>query len=164
MQGTASPPAPTTAPDLARDVFAVVGYLLKASSQDVFSAVGELDLSLTQIKLLHLLDAEECVGLKELGDRIALSLPAASRAIDDLHQRGLVERRENEADRRMKSVQITPAGSEVVRRLNEARLSFLEQFAASLTETQRRRLSSALAPVVARSEVAACRPQGHLPR
>jgi DNA-binding MarR family transcriptional regulator len=162
MQGTAvSPPAPAT--EVAHDVFAVMAYLLRASSHDVFSAVGELELSLTQIKLLHFLDEEECVGLKELGDRIALSLPAASRAIDGLHQRGLVERRENEADRRMKSVQITPAGADAVRRLNEARLSFLEQFAASLTDTQRRRLSSALAPIVARDEVAACRPQGHLP-
>lgn len=158
MQATA-PPASSLSSELAHDVFAFMAHLLTASSQDVFRTLGELDVSLTQIKLLHLLAADEDgVPLKDLAERMSLSLPAISRSVDGLLLRGLVDRRENETDRRMKQVRITQRGRDVTRRVNEARLSLLEQFTATLTDTQCRRLSVALAPIVARDEVAACRP------
>ena len=55
MQRTAGA-APKGDTALAGDLFAVMMHLLKASSQDVFGAVGELDLSMTQVKLLHVLE------------------------------------------------------------------------------------------------------------
>jgi DNA-binding MarR family transcriptional regulator len=139
---------------LSRDLFKVMMHLLTTSSPDFFAELGELDISLTQVKLLHRLqDAEDGATLKDLAESFRLSLPAASRAVDGLHQRGLVERRENELDRRSKHVTVTPAGRDVVRRINEIRLAALERFAASLTDQQRRRLSSALAPIVARDDI-----------
>jgi len=147
-----------TASELARDLFTLLGYLLKGSSHDVFSAIGELDLSLTQIKLLHVLDGEAGVSLKHVGTCVGLSLPAASRAIEGLHQRGLVQRHEDEHDRRIKRVEVTPAGREVVERLNQARLSYLEQFAQTLSETERKRLHSALGPVLSRAPIAPAAP------
>ncbi|HEY8866409.1 MAG TPA: MarR family transcriptional regulator [Solirubrobacteraceae bacterium] len=137
-----------------------MAYLLKASSKDLFRELGELEISLTQIKLLHILDVEEELTLKDLGESIGLSLPAASRAVEGLHQRGLVERHEHDVDRRMKHVRITAAGSDAVRRLNETRLAYLEQFAATLSPTERRRLQAALTPLVAREQIGACRAQG----
>ncbi|MDQ6749473.1 MAG: MarR family transcriptional regulator [Actinomycetota bacterium] len=157
MQATAAS-AQASASGLARDLFALLSYLLKASSQDVFSSLGELDLSLTQVKLLHVLDAEPSVSLKHVGSCVGLSLPAASRAIEALHQRGLVERHEDEHDRRIKRVEVTEAGREVVRRLNQARLAYLEQFAVTLNERERERLVGALAPLLERAPIAACHP------
>ena len=55
-------------------------------------------------------DAPRALTLKELAERIALSLPAASRTIDDLVRRGFVERHEDEDDRRMKRVSVTDRG------------------------------------------------------
>ncbi len=124
----------------------------------MFSSLGELDLSLTQVKLLHVLDAEPSVSLKHVGSCVGLSLPAASRAIEALHQRGLVERHEDEHDRRIKRVEVTEAGREVVRRLNQARLAYLEQFAVTLNERERERLVGALAPLLERAPIAACHP------
>jgi DNA-binding MarR family transcriptional regulator len=160
VQAITSPTAGTSTA-LAHDLFAVVAYLLKSSTPDVFRAMGELELSMTQCKLLWVLeDADEELALKELGDRLGLSLPATSRAIDGLHQRGYVERRENERDRRMKGVRINEAGRDVLRRLGELRLARLEQFAATMSEAERRRLAAALSPLVARDEIAACRREG----
>jgi DNA-binding MarR family transcriptional regulator len=159
MQATAAPTQASSA-RLARDLFAVLAYVLKASSQDVFSALGELDLSLTQVKLLHALDAEPSVSLKHVGSCVGLSLPAASRAIEALHQRGLVERQEDEHDRRIKRVEVTEDGRQVVRRLNEARLAYLEQFAQTLDDADRARLAGALAPLLERAPIRACHPDG----
>ena len=157
VQATASAELSATA--LAEDLFALLVYLLKASGQDMLRAMGELDLSMSQWKLLHVLeDSADELSLKRLSESLALSLPAASRAIEGLHQRGLVNRNEDEHDRRMKRVGITAGGRELVRRLAETRLHILEQFASSLTDGERRRLAAALDPVVAREEIAICRP------
>jgi hypothetical protein len=48
----------------------------------------------------------------------------------------------------------------VIRRLNSARLSGLEQFADTLTDAERRKLAAALSKLLERPDVAACRPEG----
>jgi DNA-binding MarR family transcriptional regulator len=144
---------------LARDLFSVLGYLVKTTTPDMFRALGELELSMTQVKLLHCLDGEDSeLALSDLAENLSLSLPAASRAIEALHQRGYVERREDDHDRRMRRVRITDAGTAALRRLNHMRLAQLEDFAATMTEAERRRLTGALASLLERPEIAAVRP------
>ncbi len=156
MQATAPrrsvPPAA-----LAGDLFAVMLHLLKTSSHDVFRAVGDLDLSITQIKALHIVDTVADLSLRDLAERLGISLAAASRAVEGLHQRGLIDRREDCEDRRVKRVSATAAGREIIGRINTARLAVLEEFAASMTAEERAGLAAALAPIVARDEIAACR-------
>jgi DNA-binding MarR family transcriptional regulator len=147
--------------ELASDLYALVVFLHKNCNSDLFEAVGALDLTLTQIKLLHRLeDAERELTLKEMAELVPVSLPAASRTVDDLVRRGFVERHEDVDDRRMKRVRLTDGGRSVIRRLNAARLSGLEQFAQTLTDTERLQLSAALSKLLERAEVAACRPEG----
>jgi hypothetical protein len=130
---------------LAGDLYALVVHIHKNCNADLFEAVGALDLSFTQIKLLHY-----------LGD--TTSLPAASRMVDDLVRRGFVERHEDHEDRRMKRVRVTESARAVIRSINAARLSGLEQFALGLTDAERRALADALDELLKRPEVAACRP------
>jgi DNA-binding MarR family transcriptional regulator len=147
--------------ELAGDLYALIVFLHKNCNSDLFQAVGALELSLTQIKLLHHLeDAESELTLKELAELVLISLPAASRTIDDLHRRGFVERHEDVTDRRMKRVRLTDTGRSVIRRLNAARLSGLEQFTQTLTDAERRKLAAALSKLLEREEVSACRPEG----
>ena len=64
---------------------------------------GALELSLTQIKLLHHLEeATHELTLKQGAELVHVSLPAASRMVDDLVRRGFVGRHEDLEDRRMK--------------------------------------------------------------
>jgi DNA-binding MarR family transcriptional regulator len=152
---------PTQTTDgLAADLYALVIYIHKDCNSDLFEAVGALDLTLTQIKFLHYLeDAEEPLSLKEAAGLVKVSLPAASRLVDDLVRRGFVERHEDLEDRRMKRVSPTSDGRAVIRRLNAARLSGLQGFTESLTDPERELLQSALAKLLDRPEVAACRPE-----
>ena len=143
---------------LADSVMAFLGYAQRSSGEDFFRMVGELELSLSQLKLLMMLSREGERTLKDLAEKLVLSLPAASRAVDGLHRRGMVVRREDELDRRQKRIAITPAGSEVGESLSAARLAGIETFIASLTAEEQENLARALAPIVAREEVAACIP------
>jgi DNA-binding MarR family transcriptional regulator len=139
-------------------LYAVVVYLHKNCNSDLFAAVGELELTLTQIKLLHILDGEpEGLSLKTAAEGVHVSLPAASRTVDDLVRRGFAGRVEDAEDRRMKRVTITEAGRAVIRRLNAARLTGLQQFVDDLIDTERAALAGALEQLLARPDVAACR-------
>jgi DNA-binding MarR family transcriptional regulator len=148
------------AADLARDLVAVAIHVFKESSQEYYELVDELDLSITQTRTLNCLDRFQAeVAVNELAEVIGLSVPATSRTVEALLRRGYIDRREDEHDRRVKRVQISPAGRALVARMNAARMAGMEEFAGTLTPTERSHLRRALASIVARPAIAACRPQ-----
>ena len=149
---------------LATDLYALIVFLHKNCNADLFEAVGTLELSLSQIKLLHHLeDQPRELSLKEAAEVVHVSMPAASRMVDDLVRRGFALRREDEDDRRMKRVCLTDGGRTAIRRLNGARLSGLQQFARNLTTTEKGALAQALAQLLEREDIAACRPEDLTP-
>ena len=140
---------------LVEHLYGVMKFLLHGHGGDYVRAVGELELSLTQLRALHVLSHDvEQTSLKELADRLGLSLPAVSRSIDGLVQRGLVTRAEDADDRRMKQVRATPAAPELIERLTELRLAGIESFVATLSARERSKLASALALIAEREEIA----------
>jgi DNA-binding MarR family transcriptional regulator len=141
-----------TPKQLAGELLELWHHLMRGSTQQMYAVISELDLTITQMKALHVLsDLDREVSVKEVSDRLALSLPGASRTVDALLRRGWVERREDPNDRRMKRVGITSAGRGIVDRIETARLAGLEQYATSLTPEQRTRLSEALSDLPHRS-------------
>jgi DNA-binding MarR family transcriptional regulator len=146
--------APTQVPakQLASELLELWHHLIRGSSRNLYAVIAEIDISITQMKTLHTLtDSPHEVSVKELSDRLALSLPGASRTVDALLHRGWLERREDPHDRRVKRVAITAAGRAIVDRIETARLAGLEQYAAALTPEQRTTLSRALSDLPHRS-------------
>ena len=132
--------------ELAGELHALWSHLMRGSTQPMFAILGELELTLTQMKTLGMLN--ECVrevSVKELSERLGLSLPATSRTVDGLLRRGFVSRTEDTEDRRIKRLRLTDAGRAVVERLASARLQGLEAYAKSLSDDQRSALMAALA-------------------
>jgi DNA-binding MarR family transcriptional regulator len=132
---------------LAAELLKLWHRLIKGSTPALYATLSELDLSMTQMKTLHHLadcPAHLEQSVRDLAEGLAMSLPNASRTVDGLLQRALVERREDEHDRRIKRVRITQAGREVVDRIDTARLEGLAGWSASLTPEQRTRLFDAL--------------------
>jgi DNA-binding MarR family transcriptional regulator len=125
-------------------------YLNRKSSADLFRMVAELDSSFSQVKMLFLLEDGGEHSVKEIAAHLGLSLPAASRAVDGLIQRGYVSRRESATDRRSRLVALTGDGRAVVDRVLRARLHALEAFADELAPTERDGLYTALLPIVER--------------
>src|SRR5437763_8875466 len=141
---------------LTRRLAVFVGYVMQTCGRDVLQLASEFEISFTQMKALHRLREHDApMSVKELGDQLGLSLAAISRAADGLVQRGLVDRFEDPQDRRIKRLSVTPAGDELISRIVQARLAGIEDFVASLSTKERGQLDKALAPIVARPEVAA---------
>jgi DNA-binding MarR family transcriptional regulator len=120
------------------------------SSPELFRRLGELDLSLTQVKALHLLTADADVNVKEVAGLLNMSLPAMSRSLEGLVQRGYVERLESDKDRRAKLVRLLPAGRAVLEEIEQARISALEDIIATLSDDERAALHASLLPIVER--------------
>src|SRR6476619_4437919 len=115
MQATAAPSQASEQALLATNLATFVGFVMSTRGRDVMEIASEFDMSLSQMKGLHSLKiATEPLSVKELADRLGLSLAAMSRAADGLVQRGLVGRLEDTQDRRMKRLSLTRKGDELV--------------------------------------------------
>jgi MarR family transcriptional regulator for hemolysin len=145
---------------LTSDMYALASFLMRRTNVGTFTAIAELDLSLTQFKALCRLDADgEERSVKALAESMGVSMPTMSRAIDGLYERGFVLREEDSEDRRMKRVRLTEAGRSVPVALNEARLSALQELIGSLGDEEAAALERALALILERREdIASHRP------
>jgi DNA-binding MarR family transcriptional regulator len=130
---------------LAEALAALWRRVVSTGEDQTFRIVDDLGLTFTQVKALHNLRiSEQPLSVGELSERLGLSLPATSRAVDGLARKGWLERREDEHDRRMKRVTLTAEGADVATRIADARMQGLEAFAASLSDEHRARLAAAL--------------------
>lgn len=136
---------------LAGDVSKFVNRLLTAGHRDLFAAMEKADLSITQVKSLHALaEAEEPISLGAVSDTLGLSLPAISRSVDGLVQRGLVKREEDPRDRRSKLLTATGRGRATYERLTALRLAGIRTVIADLEPEEQQALADALSPVIRR--------------
>jgi DNA-binding MarR family transcriptional regulator len=69
---------------------------------------------------------------------------AASQMLDRLVSQGLIERKEDPEDRRVKRIELTDEGQQVYERGIQARQSWMEDLATSLSEAERQSIASAL--------------------
>jgi DNA-binding MarR family transcriptional regulator len=146
---------------LARQLVGFIRFAWSGSDSEFTREVAEQDLSFSQLKTLLLL-AEHAgtLSVKDVAERLGISLPTASRAVDSLVRRGLAERTEDPVDRRVKQVRTSRKGDRLMERLVAARLSSFERLLEGFTATERRKLGDALDEILARPEIARLCPRG----
>ena len=101
------------------------GYIRRMVTQMLVSMTRSLrdeHLTLPQLTLLHLLDQQPQMRIGEMGEQMLIPMPAMSRVISDMVDRGLVERREDESDRRAKQVSLTNKGRALFEALSRRRV------------------------------------------
>jgi DNA-binding MarR family transcriptional regulator len=146
--------------EVARQLAGLFQYIASASNREILPEISALDLSLTQVKALALLEErDQALSVGELAEGLGLSVAATSRSVDGLVKRALVERAEDPADRRIKRVRTTPRARRAYRRIVAARVATLERLIESLTNDERAKLAAALDALGERDEV-----RRHFPR
>jgi len=124
---------------------------MRLSGGGFLQELADNDLSLTQLKALHVLDETGEISIKQLGESLQLSMPATSRAVEGLVQRGLVSRSECATDRRCKLLDLSADGRAALERVSRARLAGFARFAETLEDAERDALLAAVRPIVERS-------------
>jgi DNA-binding MarR family transcriptional regulator len=156
MQGKAA-----ASTDLTDRLLAFVTFLMKRGGNDAYRLVGELDLSMSQMRLLFVLEnCEREMALHELAEIVGLSVAATGRAVDSLVGSNMASRREDPEDRRVKRIAITETGRRTTGRVVAARRAGMESFVESLDTGERAALDAALEPLTAREDVRRCMPGG----
>jgi DNA-binding MarR family transcriptional regulator len=137
---------------LTGDLTVLVMRLLKRSSPEFFAAVERQGLSFTQVRALGVLRAsDQPITVMALSDRLGLSLPAVSRAVESLVRRGDVTREEDPDDRRCRRLAPTARGRRTWDGLMALRVAAVRRFVDELEPGEREALADALRPIVERS-------------
>ncbi|HEY8639923.1 MAG TPA: MarR family transcriptional regulator [Solirubrobacterales bacterium] len=143
----------------AAQLAAMLTHVFLHDQGEQLQAIEESGLTITQCKALLTLagpgENAEPRQITEIAERLGLSLPAMSRAVDGLVRKRLVTRVEDEQDRRVRRVAITAKGERLGAKLVSLRLASLEAFVSTLTAAQRRKLDAALDSLLERDEIAA---------
>jgi DNA-binding MarR family transcriptional regulator len=83
--------------------------------------LAELNLGFAQLAALYAADGFETLTVADLAERIGRSPSATSRVVTSLEARGLVRRREDVADRRQRTLEVTAEGKSLLAKIDGAR-------------------------------------------
>ena len=95
---------------------------------------SEEHLSFSQVAALHIVDREGIVNVNDISTRLNLSMSATSRMIDELVKKDLIERKEDQENRRAKTLSLTTSGKKFMDTLSIERVKIIEESAQTLAD------------------------------
>ena len=138
----------TTSRTVSQELLLSTGFLLKRlgfgfkeKAMDAFEPTG---LNPQHHAVLSLLEEASCRQQGMLADRLGYDRSIMVGLLDDLEERGLIERKRDPDDRRRHLVTLTPAGKEALGELRAILKSVEKEFFAPLDAAERRTLHELL--------------------
>jgi long-chain acyl-CoA synthetase len=136
---TAATPDPKTGPEQGSEptsgapprVLGSYGRVAAWLSKRVEVALGTVDLTLPQFRVLGIL-AEGSSAASGLADRLAVRRPSITALIDGLVARGLVDRRQEQDDRRKVALRLTKEGERILDEADRAVDDYIVSIAGCL--------------------------------
>jgi DNA-binding MarR family transcriptional regulator len=119
------------------------------------AAIEEIGLHPAWFRVLNVIDAAEGSSQHAIGEAIQAPPSRMVAIVDDLETRGLVERRPQPGDRRVRALYLTAAGRKTLARGRKVAKEHEERLAASLTKAQRAELITLLQKIAEGSELGA---------
>jgi DNA-binding MarR family transcriptional regulator len=146
-------------PPAALDLYALVTFLHSRCNRDLFDAITDSHLNFNQLRLLdRLRGAGRNPTNQQVSAMLGVRPASSSRLVEDLAERGYVQRHADERDGRRTRIQITPAGERAVEELHAARLVGMANFVDELSAGELEQLQRALKTLLKRDAIAARRP------
>lgn len=110
--------------------------------------IGEVDLNPPLFRVLNLVDAAEGRSQQAIGQAIEVPASRMVALVDELEQRGLVERRPDPADRRVRALYLTRKGRQTLTRGRKIAKQHEEEMTRGLGAADRKRLLDLLQKMV----------------
>jgi MarR family transcriptional regulator, temperature-dependent positive regulator of motility len=117
-----------------------------------------------QFGMLAAIETEPGIDQRRLADRLGIDRTNTGKFLDHLEEMGLVERRVDPCDRRVRTLRVTPRGSELRRRLRPAMLAAQDRALGPLTPEEKVTLVRLLVRVVEANDEHARPGAGRRPR
>src|SRR3990172_6719805 len=113
--------------------------------------LGDLRLGFAQLAALYAIDGTATLTVADLAEQIGRSPSATSRLVTALERRGLVERREEVADRRQRQLDVTPAGRSLLASVDGARAEQFLSVVRPLPASERALVAMGVAALASRA-------------
>lgn len=125
-----------------------LGFLLSQmgiyASQKFAERIGALDIHPGQFRLLNVVDAAEGESQQAIAEAIEVPASRMVALVDELEERGLVERRTHATDRRVHSLHLTSKGRELLERGRELAHEHEAELTRGMTSGDRAKLMELL--------------------
>ena len=118
------------------------------ASQRFGEAIGEIDLSPPLFRVLNVVDAAEGRSQQAIGEAIQAPASRMVAIVDELEERGLLTRRLQPHDRRVRALFLTPKGREVLAEGRKIAARHEERLTRDMSDEEREQLISLLSKVV----------------
>ncbi|HEU4758480.1 MAG TPA: MarR family transcriptional regulator [Dehalococcoidia bacterium] len=145
-------PAAADEAALREDAFHLFGRVLTRSDPGRLEAWAGLGLTMTQLRVLFLLRAEEGLSAGALADGLAVTPSTLTRIMDRLVRNGLVQRQIDDDDRRLVRHNLTRSGLRTVEEMERTGRARMNLVFARLSPQQLERLVLALRDLAAAAE------------
>lgn len=113
------------------------------------SFLAEADLSWSQLRVTMLLACSDEQPIGAVADQLGISIYSTGRAIEQLVELGVVDRKESATDRRVKLVSLTPRGLEIIDQHVAHKRKALQMFVDRLPDDHVAALNEAIRPILA---------------
>jgi len=103
--------------------------------------------------ILHVIQQADGLSQQALGEKLGIFPSRLVQVLDELEQRGLVERRDNPADRRSYALYLTKAGRESLEQIGRIAREHQDALCAALSESERSLLTQFLTRIATQQQL-----------
>jgi DNA-binding MarR family transcriptional regulator len=118
------------------------------AAQRFAERLAALDLQPPLFRILNLLDVAEGASQQAIGEAIQVPASRMVGLVDELEERGLVTRRPDPSDRRVRALHLTAKGRKLLARGREVAAEHERELTRGMSAADRRRLTSLLQQIV----------------
>lgn len=111
--------AATSRAEVTREIAESLWKLLVSGKPRFPMVAAEFDLTPHQMHILRMLHERETLPMGQIAELLFCDASNVTLLVDRLEERGLIERRPDPADRRVKQIAVTPAGRRLQKRALE---------------------------------------------
>lgn len=107
----------------------------------------KFDMPFSHIQIMCMLQGGS-MSIGEISRNLGIAKPNITPLLDNLHERGLVERVRSEKDRRVVNVALLPQGREMANRLHQTIAAQVSAWPECISQAEAKRLNNALACLI----------------
>jgi len=121
---------------------------IRYSMRNFLRYARESGLSMSHLGAIFYIHRIGSCGVTEIGEHLSVTSAAASQMLDRLVQQGLVLRAEDPEDRRVKRIELTQEGKQILEEGIRARQGWVDDLASALTESEKQTTISVLSMLI----------------
>lgn len=111
--------------------------MFKTIGTEMLEELSEAEVTYPQMQAMRYLMTHRRVTIGDLVEGLQISYPSATNMVNRLERKKLVRRFSNPRDRRQVGIQLTPAGADLIKRLDQERKQRFALILAHMSESER---------------------------